>query len=118
VSEVDDYLAGLAPAESDALAHLRDVARTVVPDAVDATSYGMPALKASGKPLIGFVAAQRHLSLFPFSPAVVEHVRDRLAGFDVSKGTIRFTVDHPLPDDVIREVVSARLTEITGEGTG
>jgi uncharacterized protein YdhG (YjbR/CyaY superfamily) len=49
---------------------------------------------------------------------VVEHVRDRLAGFAVSKGTIRFTVDHPLPDDVIREVVSARLTEITGEGTG
>ena len=67
----------------------------------------MPALKASGKPLIGFVAAKRHLSIFPFSPAVVEHVRDRLDGFELSKGTIRFSVDHPLPDDVIREVVSA-----------
>ena len=57
----------------------------------------MPALKVSGKPLIGINAAKRHLSLFPFSPAVVEHVRDRLDGFELSKGTIRFTLDHPLP---------------------
>ena len=78
----------------------------------------MPALKVSGKPLIGFIAAKRHLSLFPFSPAVVEHVRDRLDGFELSKGTIRFSVDHPLPDDVIREVVAARLAEIAGPGSG
>jgi uncharacterized protein YdhG (YjbR/CyaY superfamily) len=78
----------------------------------------MPALKASGKPLIGFVAAKRHLSIFPFSSAVVEHVRDRLDGFELSKGTIRFSVDHPLPDDVIREVVFARLAEIDGRGSG
>ena len=117
MSEVDDYLAGLAPAEREALTHVHDVARTVAPDAVDGTSYGIPALKLSGKPLIGFVAAKHHLSVFPFSPAVVERVRDRLDGFELSKGTIRFAVDHPLPDDVIREVVSARLAEIAGRGS-
>ena len=117
MSEVDDYLADLAPAEREALTHVRDVARGVAPEAVEGRSYGMPALKASGKPLIGFVAAKRHLSIFPFSPAVVEHVRDRLDGFELSKGTIRFSVDHPLPDDVIRDVVSARLAEIAGRGS-
>ncbi len=117
MSEVDDYLADLAPAEREALTHVRDVARGVAPEAVEGRSYGMPALKASGKPLIGFVAAKRHLSIFPFSPAVVEHVRDRLDGFELSKGTIRFAVDHPLPDDVIRDVVSARLAEIAGRGS-
>ena len=114
MTELDDYLAGLASAEREALAHVRDIARTVAPDAVEGTSYGMAALKVSGKPLIGFLAAKRHLSVFPFSPAVVELVRGRLEGFELSKGTIRFSVDHPLPDEVVREVVSARLAEIAG----
>ena len=114
MSAVDDYLADLAPAERGALTHVLDVARTAAPEAIEGASYGMPALKSSGRPLIGFLAAQRHLSLFPFSPAVVEQVRDRLDGFELSKGTIRFSVEHPLPDDVIREVVTARLREITG----
>ena len=50
--------------------------------------------------------------MHPFSPAVVEGVRDRLEGYDVAKGTIRFTAEHPLPEDVIRELVALRLAEL------
>jgi uncharacterized protein YdhG (YjbR/CyaY superfamily) len=41
-------------------------------------------------------------------------VSDRLSGFKLSKGTIRFTVDRPLPDDVVRDVVMLRVEEIVG----
>jgi uncharacterized protein YdhG (YjbR/CyaY superfamily) len=41
-------------------------------------------------------------------------VRDRLVGFDLSKGTIRFSVDEPLPDDVVRSIVLLRAQEISG----
>jgi uncharacterized protein YdhG (YjbR/CyaY superfamily) len=41
-------------------------------------------------------------------------VRERLTAGDLSKGTIRFTVEAPLPDDVVRDVVRHRLDEITG----
>ena len=64
-----------------------------------------------------FAAAKRHLSVFPFSPQVVDEVRDRLSGYELSKGTIRFTVDKPLADDVIRDVVMLRMTEILVEDT-
>ncbi|TLM80733.1 DUF1801 domain-containing protein [Pseudarthrobacter sp. NamE2] len=75
-------------------------------------SYGMPALKLDDKPLVGVVAATKHLSLFPFSPAVVQAVAGRLNGFSLSKGTIRFTAEHPLPDDVVEDIVRLRQTEI------
>lgn len=72
----------------------------------------MAALKLDGKPLIGVVAAARHLAVFPFSPAVIDAVAGRLEGFSLSKGTIRFTPDHPLPDEIVEEIVRLRRAEI------
>lgn len=90
---MDDYLAGFdAPA----------LAEESAPGAEQGTSYDMAALRHQGKPLLGFKAAKDHLAVFPFSPAAVDAVRDRLTGFSLSKGTVRFTADTPLPDDVVR----------------
>ena len=109
---MDDYLAGLEEDQRAALQHVREVVRAAVPDAEEGTSYGMPAFRWKGKPLLGFRAAKKHLSLFPFSPAAVEAVADRLEGFDLSKGTIRFTPERPVPDDVLLALVEARKREI------
>jgi uncharacterized protein YdhG (YjbR/CyaY superfamily) len=47
-------------------------------------------------------------------PQVVAAALDPLAGDGVErdKGTIRFQPEHPLPDDVIRQIVAARIAEI------
>ena len=91
---------------------MRAVVEAVAPEAEEGVSYGMPAFLYAGRPLLGFRAAKRHLSVFPFSPAAIEAVKDRLAGFDLSKGTIRFSPDSPLPEDVLADVVRARKEEI------
>jgi uncharacterized protein YdhG (YjbR/CyaY superfamily) len=109
---VDDYFESLDPDSKAAFEHIRSLALDIVPDAEQGSSYGMAALRYKRKPLLGFAAAKRHLSVFPFSPQVVEEVRDRLSGYELSKGTIRFSVEKPLPDDVIRDVVMFRMTEI------
>ncbi|MGW6447563.1 iron chaperone [Lentzea sp. NPDC055074] len=112
MAEVDDYFAELdAPARA-AFERIRALAERCAPDAEQGTSYGMAALRLKGKPLLGFKAAKDHLAVFPFSPAAVDVVRERLAGFSLSKGTVRFTVDHPLPDDVVRDLVRQRMGEI------
>lgn len=109
---VDDYFESLDPASGAAFERIRSLALEIVPDAEQGTSYGMAALRYKQKPLLGFTAAKRHLSVFPFSPQVVDGVRDRLSGFELSKGTIRFTVDKPLAADVISDVVRLRMAEI------
>jgi uncharacterized protein YdhG (YjbR/CyaY superfamily) len=112
VGTIGDYLAGLEPDQRAALQHVVDVARRVAPDAEEGTSYGMPALRLDGRPLLGITAAARHLSLFPFSPAVVEAVAPDLVGHSLSKGTIRFSADQQLPDDVIERIVVLRRAEL------
>jgi uncharacterized protein YdhG (YjbR/CyaY superfamily) len=112
MSAMDDYLDGLPDAQRAALARVRTVVGDVAPEAEEGTSYGMPAFIYAGRPLLGFRAAKRHLSVFPFSPAAIEAVQDRLDGFDLSKGTIRFRPDRPLPDDVLADLIRARKNEI------
>ncbi|WP_435737845.1 DUF1801 domain-containing protein [Cellulosimicrobium sp. PMB13] len=109
---VTDYLADLAEPERATLAHVVAVAREVVPDAQEGTGYGMPALTYRGRPLLSAVRAAKHLAVYPFSPAAVTAVVPRLEGFSHAKGTIRFGADHPLPDDVVRDLVAARVAEI------
>ncbi len=111
---MDDYLGGVDASTRVAFEHIRDLVLDLAPDAEEGTSYGMAALKYGQKPLLGFLAAEHHLSIFPFSPRVVDSVRDRLAAFELSKGTIRFTIAMPLPDDVVRDIVRRRMEEIVG----
>ncbi|MEW1955710.1 DUF1801 domain-containing protein [Terrabacter sp. NPDC080008] len=109
---VTDYLAGLPGEQREALQRVVDVATRVAPDTVEGTSYGMPALMLDGQPLLSVRAAARHLSLFPFSSAVVEAVSDELDGFSLSKGTIRFRPAQPLPTGVVEQVVRLRRAEL------
>jgi uncharacterized protein YdhG (YjbR/CyaY superfamily) len=111
---VDEYLAGLDAATRATFEHIRNLALDIVPGAEEGTSYGMAALTYKQKPLLAFLAAKHHLSIFPFSSRIVDAVRDRLTTFELSKGTIRFTVAIPLPDDVVRDIVRGRLEEIVG----
>jgi uncharacterized protein YdhG (YjbR/CyaY superfamily) len=110
---MDDYLDGLPAAQKSALERVRAIVGDVAPDAEEGTSYGVPAFIYAGRPLLGFRAAKKHLSIFPFSPAAIEAVKDRLGGFDIAKGTIRFSPDRPVPEDVLADVVRARKQELT-----
>ena len=113
MSAMDDYLDALAPDQKAALARVREIVVELVPDAEEGRSYGMPAFVYAGRPLLGFRAARKHLSIFPFSSAAVEAVSDRLDGFDLAKGTIRFTASQPVPQTVLANLIRVRQEEIT-----
>jgi uncharacterized protein YdhG (YjbR/CyaY superfamily) len=112
MSTFDEYLAGLSAPEQAELERIRDVVRNAVPEAVEGTSYGLPAFKYKNRPLLGVRASKNHLSVFPFSPEAVDAARDSLAGFDLSKGTVRFTPDKPIPESALEQLVRHRLHEI------
>jgi uncharacterized protein YdhG (YjbR/CyaY superfamily) len=112
MSTIEDALAAHPEPERAALQHVIDIGRAVAPDAADGVSYGVPALRVAGKPLIGVGVGASHLAVYPFSPEAIDSVRDALDGFSASKGTIRFTAEKPLPDTVLRRLIEARLSEI------
>jgi uncharacterized protein YdhG (YjbR/CyaY superfamily) len=115
MGEVDDFLASLPADEGAAFRRVVELTSLAVPGAEQGTSYGLPAMMYRGHPLLGLARAKKHLSLFPFSPAVVEALHGRLDGYSFSKGTIRFTASHRLPDDVITDLAILRRSEIEGQ---
>jgi uncharacterized protein YdhG (YjbR/CyaY superfamily) len=70
-----------------------------VPDAEQGRSYGMAAFRAYGRPLLGFTVRENHMSLHPFSPAVVEAVADQSPDIRFRKGRSRSqpTTQSPRP---------------------
>ncbi|WP_434995304.1 iron chaperone [Arthrobacter sp. Ld5] len=114
MGSVEDALAALDAPVRECLCAVVATARSARPDAVDGVSYGLPALILAGKPLLAVAATARHLALYPFSPTVIDAVAPRLDGFSRSRGTVRFTVDHPLPEELVRDIVLLRGREIEG----
>lgn len=112
MSSFDQYLATVPDAQKAELERIRQLVRRAVPEAEEGTSYGMPAFKYRKRPLLGFRAGKNHLSVYPFSPEAIDAARDALAGFDLSKGTVRFTPDKPLPESALEQLLHYRILEI------
>lgn len=109
--EVDAYLSGVEPAKRAALATLRAQLHAAAPGSEEVMRYGMPHLRRDGMMVAAFAAAKNHCGLYPCSAATVETFKADLADFTTSKGAIRFTPDHPIPEALVRRLVEARLSE-------
>jgi uncharacterized protein YdhG (YjbR/CyaY superfamily) len=112
VGDVDAYLSTVEGADRDALQRIYSIAREVVPAAQEGTSYGMPALLYRDKGLIATVRAKKFLSLYPYSGMVIKSVLKALNDFETTAGSIHFSVEHQLPDAIVRRIVEARRAEI------
>ena len=112
MSYVDDYLASIQGREKAELERIRAVIKYHLPEVEEGKSYGMPAFIYRGKPIASFIIAKDHLSYFPMSGSVIEQIKDRLAGYDTLKGTVKFTLDKPLSDDLIKLLLDTRKAEI------
>lgn len=109
--QIDAILAALPADQRAALQSLRQTIAAAAPDAVEAISYALPAFKYRGRPLVSYAASKAHVALYVMSPAAMEEHEDLLAGYDTSKGGIRFQPDKPLPADLVTTLVKARMAE-------
>ena len=110
--DVDAYLAGVPEQARDALQTLRETIRSAAPGAEEGFSYGVPAFRLGGRPLVCFAAFKSHCGFYPMSPQVLGSFAAELSGYDTAKGTIRFDPKKPLPADLVRRIVRARVEEL------
>ena len=105
------YLASLPQDSRTALEKLRKDIRAAAPDATELIAWGMPAFKW-GKLLVGYAAFKDHCSLFPMSATQLREYAAPLRNFTLTKGSIHFTKDKPIPSALVRKIVKSRLAEI------
>ncbi len=106
---VDEYIASFPQKVQAALQQVRQTIKETAPQTKEVISYSMPAFKQKGI-LVWFAAFKNHIGFFP-KVSAMEAFKDKLSGYQTSKGTIRFPLDEPIPVDLVREIVKFRVKE-------
>lgn len=101
---IDEYLDGADPAFRAELERIRALVTELVPSVEESMSYRMPTLKYKNRALVFLTASKKHMSLFPSSWAI-EEFTDRLEGYKTTAHAIQFTLDKPLPTELIKDLV-------------
>jgi uncharacterized protein YdhG (YjbR/CyaY superfamily) len=109
--EVDEYLRGVEEPKRSVLQMLRRTILEVVPEAEQVISYGVPAFRVGGETVAGFAAFKTHLSYLPFSGSVLGRLADELAGYKMTKSSLHFPVDRPLPKGLVKKLIALRLVD-------
>lgn len=118
VAAVEACLAAMPEPHRALLVHVRSVIRAACPEAIETIYYGMPAFRMRGRMLLCYTAHRTHCSIYPASRFVQDALGPPLAPHLSGKATIRLTVDRPLPDELLRRIVEARIAEGTGPKGG
>jgi uncharacterized protein YdhG (YjbR/CyaY superfamily) len=108
---VDEYLSAVQPEFRAELERVRGLVKQLAPNLDESITYGMPTLKYKNRPLVYFTASKRHMTFFP-SAWAIEELKDRLADYKTTDHAIQFTLERPLPSDLIEELVRVHMRHI------
>lgn len=106
------YIAGFPPPVRAVLKRVRSIIRKAVPGAEESISYQIPTYKLHGRPVLYFAAFKQHYSVYPSNTRLVAAFKDKLAGYEQSKGTIRFPLSDPVPVKLIEGIAKFRAKEV------
>ena len=111
-AEIDEYLRGLDEPKRGTLQALLGAILEIVPEAEEGISYRIPAFRVRGKVIAGFAAFTDHLSYLPFSGSVLGQLGNELREYTMTKSSLHFPPDRPLPEALVKRLIAVRLDEI------
>ncbi len=106
---IDEYILQTPSGIQETLNELRSVIKECAPDAEEKISYGMPTFALKGN-LVHFAANKNHIGFYP-APSGISNFESELSEYKTSKGAVQFSLDRPLPYDLIRKIVKFRVAE-------
>ncbi len=107
---IDEYISAFPPETRTVLEEMRALIREIAPDANETISYSIPTFDLRGRHLVHFAGYGDFVSLYPGASSF-EEFREELAPHRSGKATARFSIDKPLPRDLIARIVRFRVVE-------
>ena len=111
---VEEYLSILPKQSREILEKMRKVIKQAAPEATELISYNMPAFRLHGI-LVYYAAHKEHIGFYPANTHVIEQFKDDLAGYETSKGTIKFPLKKQIPLDLVKRIVEFRVKQNLGK---
>ncbi|MFX1479425.1 MAG: iron chaperone [Promethearchaeota archaeon] len=106
---IDDYISKFPENIQEILIKLRKIISKTAPEVKEAMSYQIPTFKLNGN-LVHFAAYKNHIGFYP-TPSAIEAFKDELSPYEISKGSIRFPLNKPIPYDLVKKIVEFRVKE-------
>ena len=107
---IDEYIAKFPRNVQDILEELRRIIRESAPKSEETISYGIPTFDLNGKHLVHFAAYKNHIGFYPTSSGITRFKKE-LSRYELSRGTVRFPINEPIPFDLVRKIVKYRVKE-------
>jgi len=107
---VEEYILDFPDEVQFLLNQVRSTIKQAAPDAEESISYGMPAYKTHGKPLVYFAGFKNHIGFYA-TPTGHEEFAKELSKYKQGKGSVQFPIDQPMPLDLIFQIVEFRVIE-------
>ncbi|MBS1487182.1 MAG: DUF1801 domain-containing protein [Bacteroidetes bacterium] len=111
---VDEYIKSFPESTQKLLKKIRKAIKENSSEAVESISYGMPAYKTNGKPLVYFAGYAKHIGFYA-TPTGHSEFAHELSNYKQGKGSVQFPLDKPLPLDLIARIVKFRVRENTSK---
>lgn len=112
---IDEYIARFPKETQKLLQELRACIHETAPQATEAISYGIPTFKLKGN-LVHFGGYKTHIGFYPGALGI-EVFKKELAAYPLSKGTVQFPLDKPLPLGIVKKIVLFRVKMNEEKGT-
>ncbi|MGC4039431.1 MAG: DUF1801 domain-containing protein [Flavobacterium sp.] len=107
---VDQYIKSFPKETQSILEKIRELIIKNAAGSVESISYGMPAYKLNGKPLVYFAGYKNHIGFYATPTGHAEFAKE-LSAYKQGKGSVQFPVNEPIPFDLIQRIVEFRVTE-------
>jgi uncharacterized protein YdhG (YjbR/CyaY superfamily) len=108
---VDAYIAAQPEQLRPLLQRLRAILSKALPEASEVISYQIPAYRIPEGVIMYFAAWKSHYSIYP-ALTLAKAFEQQLAPYEVTKGTIRFPIDKPVPAKLIAALAKFRAHEV------
>lgn len=107
---IDEYIAACPKESQTYLKQIRKVIHSIAPGAKEKISYQIACFELNGRNLIHFAGWKKHVSLYPI-PAGSEAFNKEISKYADGRGTLKFSLDKPLPLKLIEKAVKYRLAD-------
>ena len=108
---VAEYIAAAPPAARKQLRAIRATIRKAVPGVTERISYRIPVFELEGKYLLYMAAFREHVGVYPNTKGMLAKHGRTIAKYRRGKGTMRFSLDEPLPLSLIGKLAKVRVAE-------
>ncbi len=115
-ADVDAYISALPEPKRSTLEEVRRRILTVIPNASQKISYGMPGFVVNGKVVAGIAAFKNHLAFLPHSGRVFVGIERNLEGFTRTMSSLHFRVDEPLTIELIAILIEEKMQVLEVDG--